>query len=106
MGLGPVVVNGHYDEVPGLDADPGRGRGGGRHVAPRAARRKALAGGGRLPARPHGAAGRADRPGWPTSSRSPSSGCPFVFTAELGPTELDQLADRLLAEVEALPEVV
>ena len=31
---------------------------------------------------------------------------PFVFTAEIGPAELDQLADRLLAEVEALPEVV
>ena len=31
---------------------------------------------------------------------------PFVFTAEIGPAELEQLADRLLAEVDALPEVV
>ena len=31
---------------------------------------------------------------------------PYVFSAEIGPAELDQLADRLLAEVEALPEVV
>ncbi len=31
---------------------------------------------------------------------------PFVFTTEVGPAELELLADRLLAEVEALPEVV
>jgi hypothetical protein len=31
---------------------------------------------------------------------------PFVFTSEVGPEELDLLADRLLAEVESLPEVV
>jgi hypothetical protein len=31
---------------------------------------------------------------------------PYVFTAEIGPAELDQLADRLLDQVEALPEVV
>jgi anion-transporting ArsA/GET3 family ATPase len=31
---------------------------------------------------------------------------PFVFTAEIGPVELDQLADRLLAEIDQLAEVV
>ena len=31
---------------------------------------------------------------------------PYVFTAEIGPVELDELADRLLAEIDALPEVV
>jgi hypothetical protein len=31
---------------------------------------------------------------------------PYVFTSEIGPAELDRLADRLLAEVDALPEVV
>ena len=31
---------------------------------------------------------------------------PFVFTTQIGPTELELLADRLLAEVAALPEAV
>ena len=31
---------------------------------------------------------------------------PFVFTTEIGPAELEGLAGRFLAEVEALGEVV
>ncbi len=31
---------------------------------------------------------------------------PFVFTTEIGPTELESLSERLLAEIERLPEVV
>ena len=31
---------------------------------------------------------------------------PFLFTTEIGPAELEVLAERLLAAVDALPEVV
>ena len=105
VGLGPVVVNGLYDDVPGLDADPADGRGGGRHVA--AARRGRGAGRRRPPSGATAWRCRTSRsPGWPTQLPLAQLRLPFVFTAEIGPTELDALADRLLAEVEALPEVV
>ena len=39
-------------------------------------------------------------PAWPSRCRSPSSACPFLFTADLGPAELDLLADALLAGIE------
>ena len=104
VGLGPVVVNGLYDDVPGLDADPAA-------AAEPPARRCGEARPRRWPTRPPSGATawrcRTSRStGWPSSCRSPSSGCRIVFTAEIGPAELDQLADRLLAEIDALPEVV
>jgi anion-transporting ArsA/GET3 family ATPase len=104
IGLGPVVVNGHYDEVPGLDADPVEAA----EAAGTSLRRgeaKALADAARF---------RRDRMALQDeqtgrlAEQLPLSQIrlPYVFTAEIGPAELDRLADRLLAEVEALPEVV
>ena len=105
VGLGPVVVNGLYDELPGLGDAPGRRRGVGG--APRSATARPTG----SPRRPRF---RRDR----TALQVEQVGrlaeqlplaqirLPFVFTAEIGPAELDQLAGRLLAEIDALPEVV
>ncbi|MGH9083997.1 MAG: ArsA-related P-loop ATPase [Acidimicrobiales bacterium] len=104
VGLGPVVVNGLYDDVAGIEADPVDAA----HAAGttlRAGEADVLAAAARF---------RADR----TSLQVEQVGrlaaqlpleqirLPFVFTTEIGPEELDHLADRLLAEVERLPEVV
>ncbi|MGQ0831399.1 MAG: ArsA family ATPase [Microthrixaceae bacterium] len=104
VGLGPVVVNGMYDDVPGLDADA--------EAAALAAGTTLRAGEGDVLRA--AAAFRADR----TLLQSEQVArlaeqlpleqirLPFVFTTEIGPRELDLLADRLLAEVERLPEAV
>ena len=104
VGLGPVVVNGLYDVVPGLDADPVEAA----EVAGTTLRRgeaKVLAG---------AAAFRSDRMELQVEQTTRLADqlplaqirLPFVFTAEIGPAELHQLSDRLLAEIGALPEVV
>jgi anion-transporting ArsA/GET3 family ATPase len=104
VGLGPVVVNGLYDDVPGIAVDPEEAaaaagttlRAGEAAVLAEAARfrsdRTALQ------------AEQVDR----LAAQLPLEQIrlPFVFTTEIGPDELDHLADRLLAEVERLPEVV
>ena len=90
----------------GLDADPDGGGRGGRHHAPARARPRRWPAAAAVPARPDGAAGRAGRPPGRPAARSPRSGCRSCSPPRSVPTELDQLADRLLAEVEALPEVV
>lgn len=104
IGLGPVVVNGLYDEVPGVDADP--------LAAAEAAGTTLRAG----EADVLGAAAAFRRAR--TALQSEQVGrlakqlpleqlrLPFVFTTEIGRTELDELARRLLAEIERLPEVV
>lgn len=104
VGLGPVVVNGVYDTIPGTDADP---------VEAAAAAGTTLRPGeaGVLAA---AAAFRADR----TALQAEQIGrlaeqlpleqirLPFVFTTEIGPDELDLLAQRFIAEVEGLREAV
>ncbi len=104
VGLGPVVVNGLYDEVPGLATPPAQAA-----EAAGTTLRK-----GEAVALAEAASFRADR----TSLQVEQVGrladalplaqirLPFVFTSEVGPAELDLLADRLLAQVESLPEVV
>ena len=105
VGLGPVVVNGLYDERPGPRDRPGRRRRG-RRRHPARRRGDGAGGGGRVPARSDGRCRWSRSAGWPTSCPLAQIRLPFVFTAEIGPAELDLLADRLLAEVDALPEVV
>ena len=52
--------------------------------------------------RPHGAPGGAGRSAGATSCRCRRSGCRSCSRPSSGPTELDLLAERLLAEVDAL----
>ncbi len=104
VGLGPVVVNGVYDDIPGTDADP---------VAAAAAAGTTLRP-GEAEVLAAAAAFRADR----TTLQAEQIGrlaeqlpleqirLPFVFTTEIGPDELDLLALRFLAEIEGLREVV
>jgi anion-transporting ArsA/GET3 family ATPase len=104
IGLGPVVVNGLYDPIDSLSTDPKEA----------AADAGASLRAGEAEALSAAAAFRADR----TALQVEQVGrlaeqlplaqirLPFVFTTEIGPAELDALADRLLAEVRALPEVV
>lgn len=104
VGLAPVVVNGLYDDIEGVAVDPAAA---------------ALAAGatlrpGEAEALSAAAAFRADR----TQLQGEQVGrlaeqlpleqvrLPFVFTTEIGAAELELLADRLLAEIERLPEVV
>jgi hypothetical protein len=104
IGLGPVVVNGCYDELVGVTADP---------VAA-ASEAGATLRDGEAEALAAAASFRADRTALQHEQVARLAGqlplpqlrLPFVFTADLGPTELDLLADRLLAEIEALPEAV
>lgn len=104
VGLGPVVVNGCYDELAGVTA------------APRAAAADAGVelSESELVALEAAAAFRADRAELQAEQLGrladrlplPQLRLPFVFTTGLGPTELDVLADRLLAQIDALPEAV
>ena len=104
LGLGPVVVNGLYDDVPGLRTPPPAAA-----EAAGATLRK-----GEAVALAAAAAFRTDRMELQVeqvgrlADQLPLAQIrlPFVFTAEIGPTELDLLTDRFLAEVDALPEVV
>ena len=104
VGLGPVVVNGVYDDLPGVAADPvAGGRAAGASLRDGEADALAAA-----------AAFRADRTALQVEQVARLAEqlpleqirLPFVFTTEIGPAELDLLADRLLAEIERLPEVV
>jgi dethiobiotin synthetase len=104
VGLGPVVVNGCYDELAGVGSDP---------VAAAAAAGATLRA-GEAEALAAAASFRADRTALQAEQLArladqlplPQLRLPFVFTPDLGPTELDLLADRLLAEIDALPEAV
>lgn len=104
VGLGPVVVNGLYDDLPGLRTSPSAAA-----DAAGTTLRK-----GEARSLSDAASFRTDR----TELQVEQVGrladqlplaqirLPFVFTTEIGPAELDLLADRFLAEVDALPEVV
>lgn len=104
VGLGPVVVNGLYDDLPGLrTAPPAAAEAAGTTLRKDEARALSDA-----------ASFRTDRMELQVeqvgrlAEQLPLAQIrlPFVFTTEIGPTELDLLADRLLAEIDALPEVV
>ncbi len=103
VALGPIVVNGC---VPPLDVggDVRADAAAGRCRARRGARRT------RWSRRPTSA------PGWrgartssarasPSASRSRSCACPFFFTADVGPTEIELLADELALGIGALDDV-
>lgn len=104
VALGPVVVNGVYDVIDGISADP---------VAAAEAAGTTLRAGeaAELLA---AAAFRRERTELQVeqvgrlAEQLPLSQLhlPFVFTTEIGPTELDELADHLLAVIADLPEVV
>jgi Anion-transporting ATPase len=104
VGLGPVVVNGLYDDLPGLATRP--------TDAAQAA--GATLRDGEAEALAAAAAFRSDRMTLQVeqvgrlAAQLPLAQIrlPFVFTSEIGPPELDLLAARLLTEVTALPEVV
>jgi len=100
VGLGPIVVNGVYPELPGMTADP---------VAAAAAAGVSVRG-GEAEALAAAAAFRRDR----TSLQADQVGrladqlplpqlrLPFLFTTGIGPTELDRLAHAFLAQVDVL----
>jgi hypothetical protein len=104
VGLGPVVVNGLYDELAGVGADP---------IAAAEAAGASLRD-GEAAALSAAAGFRADRTALQAEQVArlaerlplPQLRLPFVFTTQIGPEELELLADRLLTEVEALPEAV
>jgi anion-transporting ArsA/GET3 family ATPase len=104
IGLGPVVVNGLYDDVPGVDADP----------TAAAATAGTTLRSGEADVLAAAAAFRRDRTELQVEQVARLAEqlpleqlrLPFVFTTEIGPNELEMLADRLLAEIERLPEVV
>ena len=104
VGLGPVVVNGLYDEVPGLDCSPAEAAAA-AGVVLRSADAEVLSDAARFRAeRMHLQVEQVAR----LAEKLPLAQIrlPFVFTAEIGPAELDLLADRFLAELSALAEVV
>ena len=105
VSLGPVVVNGLYPEIAGLDVDPRRrGRGAGDDAARRARPRR-----WRRPRTSGATAWRcraSSSTGSPTQLPLPQLRLPFLFNAELGPAELDVLADALLDGIDALRAVV
>ena len=100
IGLGPIVVNCLYPEVPGLDADPAAAAAA-ADVSLRPGEAEALAAAARF---------RQDRMALQESQvarlRSqlplPQLRLPFLFTTDVGPRELDVLARALLAEIDAL----
>jgi anion-transporting ArsA/GET3 family ATPase len=104
VGLGPVVVNGCYDQLAGVGAVPAAAAEA-VGVALRDGEAEALAA---------AAAFRADRTALQSEQLArlaeqlplPQLRLPFVFTTEIGPDELERLADRLLLEIERLPEAV
>ena len=104
VGLGPVVVNGCYDDLVGAAVPPDRA----------AASAGVTLAEGEAAALAQAAAFRADRTALQSEQLArlaeklplPQLRLPFVFTTDLGPAELDLLADRLLAEIDALPEAV
>jgi anion-transporting ArsA/GET3 family ATPase len=104
VGLGPVVVNGLYDALPGLRTSP-EDAASAVGVTLRRGEAQVLA---------DAASFRTDRMDLQVEQVSRLAEqlplaqirLPFLFTTEIGPAELDRLAERLLAEVASLAEVV
>jgi anion-transporting ArsA/GET3 family ATPase len=103
IGLGPVVVNGLYDPLPGLSTDPTEAAMA-AGVSLRAGEAEALA---------EAASFRRDRMALQSEQVDrlaerlplPQLRLPFLFGSEIGPDELELLADRLGAGIAELPEV-
>jgi hypothetical protein len=103
VGLGPIVVNGFYPEVRGLDADPAAAADD-AGVALRPGEADALAG---------AAAFRRDRMALQRAQVGrleqrlplPQLRLPFLFTTDIGPEELEVLARAWLDQVGALTEL-
>lgn len=100
VSLGPVVVNGVYPELPGLDADPTAvAERDGISLRPGEAQSLSLAAEFRRE-RIALQTGQTERLG--TALPLPQIHLPYVFEAEIGPPQLDLLAESLLREVRAL----
>lgn len=101
ISLGPVVVNGVYPPLPGLDVAPTKAA-----EAAEASLRK-----GEATTLAEAARFRRERMDLQREQVTrlaealplPQLTLPYLFDAELGPTQLDQLAAALLADIEALP---
>ena len=104
VGLGPVVVNGVYPPLSGLDTPPATAaEAAGEVLTPGEV--EALAGAARFRRR------RQDLQQAQIARVSerlplPQLRLPYVFAANLGPPEVDLLADALRAQVRNLPDVV
>jgi anion-transporting ArsA/GET3 family ATPase len=103
VGLGPIVVNGVYPAVPGLDASP-EAAAAVAGVALRDGEASALTAAAsfrrsRMELQAEQVARLEER------LPLPQLRLPFLFTADIGPAELDQLARALLGEIEQLVEL-
>jgi anion-transporting ArsA/GET3 family ATPase len=101
VSLGPVVVNGLYSRPDGLDVPPGEAAAAERVVLAEAdAAALAAASSFR-----HARVALQDDQVGRLSERLPLAQLhlPFLFTAGLGPAEVDQLGDDLVAGLQALP---
>ena len=101
VSLGPVVVNGVYPALAGLDADPiGAAKAAGAALRPGEAEHLAEA-----------AAFRRERTALQAEQVQrlaaelplPQISVPFLFSADLGPDDLALLSDAITASIEALP---
>jgi anion-transporting ArsA/GET3 family ATPase len=103
VGLGPIVVNCVYPAVPGVDASP-EAAAAAAGVALRDGEAAALAAAAsfrrsRMELQAEQVARLEER------LPLPQLRLPFLFTADIGPAELDQLARALLGEIEQLVEL-
>jgi cellulose biosynthesis protein BcsQ len=103
VSLGPVVVNGLYDHVEGLNADP----------AAVAARAGVPLRDGEAEAMVAAAAFRSERVALQAEQVSrlsdrlplPQLHLPQIFSSDLGPADVDALASALLAQIPSLPDL-
>ena len=100
VGLGPVVVNGLYDDYDGLDEDPTAAAEAGG-VSLRAGEAEPLAAAADF--RRHRVGLQAEQVGRLSEQLPlPQLRLPFLFQTEIGPPEVDLLARAVLADIEAL----
>ena len=101
VSLAPVVVNGLYPPVEGLDTDPlVAAEAAGAHLRP--GEEEVLAAAARFrQARTSLQADQVER--LAKALPLPQLPLPFLFTTEVGPAEVDRLADALAAGIESLP---
>jgi anion-transporting ArsA/GET3 family ATPase len=100
VSLGPVVVNGVYAERPGLETDPAAAAAA-AGIALRAGEAESLAAAADF--RRHRMALQRDQVERLADRLPlPQLHLPFLFTADVGPAEVDVLADALVAQLPAL----
>jgi anion-transporting ArsA/GET3 family ATPase len=101
VGLGPIVVNGVYPELAGLDADPvAAAAAAGVSLRPGEAETLAAAAAFR---RSRAALHEEQVGRLQAALPLPQVRLPFLFTTDIGPRELEALARCLLDEIAALP---